>query len=218
VGYRSRRISTSRSTKSHSSVARSMASSSSNPASSAGANSNHVKKSKGSPRSRLWCKRRATAGRYFRPVAICPDRSSRIARRSSWDSAHHSSDFLIGISAALLASGRPRLGEAAVSSLCSRAWTYRSCPITPTSVQVAPGGPTRTPSRTANRSTAGTDTPATADTLRTRQLPAVPPANTTGTTGMQGKLPDRAGSGSAPTPTRPTKSNELLPSNCAHWR
>jgi hypothetical protein len=60
--YRSRRMSTSRSTKRHSSVARSIATSSSNAGSSAGANSNHVRKSNDSPRSRLWWRRRATAG------------------------------------------------------------------------------------------------------------------------------------------------------------
>lgn len=126
AGYCSRRMSTSRSTKVHSSVARSMATSSSNPASSAGANSNHVRKSNGSPRSRLWWSRRATAGRYFRPMAMWWESSSKISRRSSCDSAHHACDFLIGMRAALVASRRPRRGERAASSTCSRLSTYLS--------------------------------------------------------------------------------------------
>src|SRR6266700_3999862 len=56
------RISTSRSTNVHSVVRRSSLSSSLNASPAAGANSNHVKKSKGSPSSREWYRRRATAG------------------------------------------------------------------------------------------------------------------------------------------------------------
>ncbi len=51
---RSRRISTSRSTKLHSTVERNSASRSSNACACSGANSNHVRKSKASPRSRAW--------------------------------------------------------------------------------------------------------------------------------------------------------------------
>ena len=56
---------------------------------------------------------------------MCRDCSSKIARRSSCERAHHASDFLIGISAALVASGRPRLGERAASSSCSHRPRHR---------------------------------------------------------------------------------------------
>jgi len=69
--------------------------------------------------------------RYRRPVAMCRDRSSKIARRSSCGSVHQASDFRIGISAALVASGRPRRVERAASSSCSGLSTYRSWPTTP---------------------------------------------------------------------------------------
>ena len=75
---------------------------------SSGAYSNHVRKSNGSPKSRQWCRRRATAGKYSRPTPICRDRSSKMARRSSCASAHHASVFRIGIKAARVACGRPR--------------------------------------------------------------------------------------------------------------
>src|SRR5437660_433263 len=66
----------------------------------------------------------------------------------------------------------------------SRGCSYRSRRTTPRSVQVAPGGASRAPSRTAKRSTVGRGVPTTAETLRTRQAPSSPPANATGRTGI----------------------------------
>ena len=43
----------------------------------------------------------------FQAVAMWCDLSSKICRRSSCVSSHHAADFLIGISAAEVASGRP---------------------------------------------------------------------------------------------------------------
>ena len=50
---------------------------------------------------------------------MCADVSSKIARRSSCVSAHHAADFRIGISAAAVASGRPRSGCTATSFVFS---------------------------------------------------------------------------------------------------
>src|SRR6516225_7931219 len=86
--YRLARISTSRSTYRHSAVLRSRRTNSSKASACSGAYSNQVKKSNGSPSSRLWCKRLATAGRYSIPIPMCRDCSSKMARRSSCAKSH----------------------------------------------------------------------------------------------------------------------------------
>src|SRR6266851_177619 len=50
------------------------------------------------------------AGRYLRPMLMWCERSSKIIRRSSWVNSHQATDFLIGMSAALVPLGRPKSG------------------------------------------------------------------------------------------------------------
>ena len=61
---------------------------------------NQVRKSKGSPRSRAWYRRRATAGMYFIESAMWCERVSKIERRSSCGRSHQAADLRMGISAA----------------------------------------------------------------------------------------------------------------------
>lgn len=96
-------ISISRSTKRHSIDERSAATSSSNIPESLGAYSNHVTRSKGSPKSRPCSSLRAIAGRYLSPFRICNDRASIISSRSSASRFHHSADFRMGRRAAHVA-------------------------------------------------------------------------------------------------------------------
>ena len=61
-------------------------------------------------------------GRNGMLSAMWCERCSKIARRSSWGSAHQAGDFRIGISAAIVASGRPSGGVTG----SSRAFSARS--------------------------------------------------------------------------------------------
>ena len=161
-----------------------MAASSSNPASAAGANSNHVRKSNGSPRSRLWCRRRATrrevlqAGcdvpgplledrpplvlRQRPPGLRLPDRDQRRPRSFGPHQARRAgSEFFV----------------LAPLDLPLVAHDSKKCPG-------GAGGATCARASTARLPTAARGAPATAATFRTRHLPSSPPANTTGRIGM----------------------------------
>lgn len=171
-------MSTSLSTYHHSSLARSFANSSSKAPSFCGANSNHVKKSNGSPSSRQWCSRLAIRGRYVRPIDVWRDRSSYIARRSSWARAHQPEDFLIGIKAARVASMRPRLGWMAASASASARVVYRELLTTPRKVQSDLVG-ISLPSTIVSRSAGSSVVPRMARTLVKAHCPLIPAWNET---------------------------------------
>jgi len=175
------RISNSRSTYDHSSVARRMPHSSSNAAASTAANSNQVRKSNGSPRSRPWWRRRAIRGRYGRLRAMWCDRSSKIARRWSCVSPHHSADLRIGIRAAVDADGRPNRTDLSARALRSSALAWRSGPVTPRKTHDPFGAATTWlfHSTMSSFDTVGRGAPLTAVMRSTDHAPLSPPTKAT---------------------------------------
>lgn len=136
-------------------------------------------KSKGSTRSRQWCRRRVTADRYFSPTVMCLDLSSKTARRSSCARAHQAAVLRIGISAARSACARPSFGCRATSSRCSALVTYCSLLTTPRRHQATSplrGAPDST---TMSRSAAGSVSPTTSEMLSMPQGPVAPPTKLT---------------------------------------
>src|SRR6266567_1589628 len=111
---------------------------------------------------------------------MCRERSSKISRRSSCVSAHHPSDFVIGMSAAHVASGLPSGSSPAARALRSFRLTYRSLLVTPRRTHEASRGRDGSPpSKTLSRSAVGTGSPTTASTRPIRQGPVLPATNAT---------------------------------------
>src|SRR5471030_382556 len=111
---------------------------------------------------------------------MCRERSSKISRRSSCVSAHHASDFVIGMSAAHVASGLPSFSSLAERALRSFLVTYRSLLVTPRSTHETPtGGGASPPSRTVSRRASSSESPTTASTLVICQGPVLPATNAT---------------------------------------
>jgi hypothetical protein len=87
-------------------------------------------------------------------------------------SAHHPSDFVIGMSAAHVASGLPSGASPATRALRSFRLTYCSLLVTPRRTHEASRGRgDSSPSKTLSRSAVGTGSPTTASTLPIRQEP-----------------------------------------------
>src|SRR5438093_3103678 len=104
------------------------------------------------------------------------ERSSRILRRSSCGRSHQAADFRIGIKAARVADGLPRLSRRPSKRERSARVTYRSKLVTPVSTQ-PPIGCCASCSVTSRRDIQARGTPMTGSTRRTRQDPTLPPTN-----------------------------------------
>src|SRR5207249_3018357 len=104
------------------------------------------------------------------------ERSSRIARRSSCGRSHQAADFRIGIKAARVADGLPRLSWRPSKRERSARVTYRSKLVTPVSTQ-PPIGCCDSSSVTSSRDIQARGRPLTGSTRRTRQDPTLLPTN-----------------------------------------
>src|SRR5437867_1869978 len=104
------------------------------------------------------------------------ERSSRIARRSSCGRSHQAADFRIGIKAARVADGLPRLSWRPSKRERSARVTYRSKLVTPVSTQ-PPIGCCASSSVTSSRDIQARGRPLTGSTRRTRQDPTLLPTN-----------------------------------------